>query len=91
MSNNTKIWTVVVILVILVGGWMWYNQSRSSTPRGSIPTKAPVASVSMGSPSDNSNAAIDQDLAAIDSQLSGLSTDATDLNNSLSTSSMSGL
>jgi len=46
MVKNTKIWIgLVVIIVILIGGYFWYNQ-KPSTPSTSIPLNNSISDIS---------------------------------------------
>jgi len=82
----------IVAAVIVIGGIWWWMSSTGSAPsaapqanntqpagQGTAATNpAPAATVS-----DNSNAALNQDLGNIDAQMSGMSSDSASINQGL--------
>ena len=89
MSTNTKIVTWVVVAVVVVGGGIWWWMSMSPTavsPTYNNPP-APTAQTptsTQNPTTDNSNAAVQANLASIDSQMSGFSSDNTSINQGMS-------
>ncbi len=90
IKGSAKVWTIVVILIVIIGGVWWWNASQSAstvtsttsnTPAGNMPV-APVAPAPSDStqvlttaPTDNSDAALSQDLSSVGTQLIGLTSD----------------
>ena len=80
IKGSAKVWWIIVILIIIIGGVWWWNASQSAT------VFAPTTTSTITSPSDTSNAALNQDLSSVDSQMNGLQSDNTAVDQSLSSS-----
>ena len=89
MRGSAKVWWIVIILIVIIGGVWWWN-SQSATVIAPATENLPAATSDQGlstSPSDSSNAALNQDLNSVDSQINGLNSDNTAVDQSLSASS----
>ena len=80
IKGSAKVWWIIVILIIIIGGVWWWNASQSAT------AIAPATTSTINSPSDTSDAALNQDLSSVDSQMNGLQSDNTAVDQSLSSS-----
>jgi hypothetical protein len=96
MSTNTKIVTWVIVAVVVIGGgvlwWMHTNQTSmapTATTTAPTPTQAQTTPQTQTPPSngismtDNSDAALQTDLSNIDSQMNGFSSDNASINQGL--------
>ena len=92
-------WIIGIIIVILLGGAVWYSgvlnnlgmmpsATPTSTPQAATTTPqaaaVPQPENGMAANNDASDAAITQDTAAIDAQMQGLSSDNANVDSSLS-------
>jgi hypothetical protein len=90
-------WIIGIIIVVLLGGALWYSGVLSSfgfgmtapVPPASVATTTQQAAVpqpenGMAATNDASDAAIAQDTAAVDTQMQGLASDSTSVDGSLS-------
>ena len=77
MSTGKLIWAVVIVILLGAAYWYW------SSGKGAVVTPPNGSGTSMSSPSDTSDAALDQDTAAVDAQLSAAAADSTSADNSL--------
>lgn len=78
MSFTAKVVWVMVIIVVIGGGyWLW------STRQAEAPSAYAPDITSSASPSDRSNQGLDQDTAAIDAQLSAAASDSSNVGNTL--------
>lgn len=84
IKGSAKVWWVVIVLIVIIGGAWWWTVSQSpasNVPAGQAAAPAgnnPAAASAQGlttSPSDNSDAALDQDLNSVDAQMNGLQSD----------------
>jgi hypothetical protein len=69
--NRTK-WILVVVLIIIVLGIGLYSFNKAQAPQMPSGSMYPVSS---SSPTDTSDAAIQQDTTAIDAQIQGVDAD----------------
>ncbi len=83
MSKSSKfiVW-IVIAAIVVVGIILIINSNQSNQPAG---TSAGISGNVSGqtSPTDTSDAALNQDLSSLDNQLNGLSSDSASINQSL--------
>lgn len=90
-------WIIGIIVVVLLGGALWYSgmlgklgmtpsQTPAPAPQATTTPQAaiPQPENGMAAVNDASDAAITQDTAAIDAQMQGLTTDSAAVDTSLS-------
>jgi hypothetical protein len=92
-TSTVVVWAVIVIIVVVAIVWfvMGQNGAAPSAPAYPAPTSqnAPAANVPSAtggltaSPSDTSNAALNQDLTDINNQLNGLASDTASIDQGL--------
>jgi hypothetical protein len=96
MSNTSKMVMWLLIVLIVVAGIVWFAMGNKNAIAPSAPgysgtpaspateTTAPSTAQALPTPpTDDSNAAITQDLTVINSQVSGLATDSASIDQGL--------
>ena len=92
-------WIIGIIIVVLLGGALWYSGALSSLGLGMTPSQTPTSTPQaatttqqaavpqpengMAATNDASDAALTQDTAAIDAQMQGLGSDSANVDSSL--------
>ena len=97
-KGSAKVWWIIIILIIIIGGIWWWNSSQSATAVApgvsaattQTPSTNPADQGLSTSPTDASNAALNQDLNSVDSQMNGLNTDGSAIDQSLTATSSIG-
>ena len=84
-GSSKKYITIVVVVVIILLGWWLFSSGSAPTPidntlptgvsANTLPANSDPTSVLQTSPTDASDATIDQDMASIISEFNGLTTD----------------
>lgn len=91
MSKTVKIvlWVIILIIVVVV---VWLvmagNSTNNAVPAGqaspvAVPPSTSTSGVLQTSPTDTSNASLNQDLGSIDAQLNGLASDSASVDQGL--------
>jgi amino acid transporter len=95
MSNTSKTWiAVIVVVVIIIIGWLWYvssnNNPNSLGQYNNTVQNQQVNQTSLStnasSPTDSSDAGLQQDLNAADNQINNINTDTSNATQGLSSS-----
>jgi hypothetical protein len=86
MSTNAKIITGIVIVIVVVGGAIWYwNANETNTannslgygnPTSTVTTTQQTTTTTAAMPQGDSDQAIEQDMTAANAQMDGFSSDS---------------
>ena len=83
MKNKNIIISVIALIIIIIGVVL-YNSTHKPVIKKNVPNPANISRILNGglntSPSDSSNAALQNDLNAVNNQLNNLDKDTTNIN-----------
>ncbi len=94
MSKTSKVIVWIIVIVIVVVAIVWFSARKSSAPSAPSGAVAPTSTSAAGgavtgpgalqtSPTDNSNAALNQDLTSVANQMNGLASDTASIDQGL--------
>lgn len=87
MSNQSIIGIIVIVVILGVGGYMLTNRHTTVSDTTSTTMPTPTATgTGMSSNTDNSDAALAQDMTSVDTQMNGLNSDSVSADEGLNNS-----